>query len=138
MVPSPFSDLKVTECGVANARIARILKEKRYMAKQDIDPDKALQDMLWQEAEVQAACEELRVALNKIIELRQLKAEDVLATLARISAGYIHQMQRRYDNADLNDVVEERFQQELQAFLTDLDMRDVNKEIAKMTNEELN
>lgn len=108
------------------------------MAKQDIDPDKALQDMLWQEAEVQAACEDLRVALNKIIELRQLKAEDVLATLARISAGYIHQMQRRYDNADLNDVVEERFQQELQAFLTDLDMRDVNKEIAKMKNEELN
>ena len=80
---------------------------------------------------LRVASEELRQRLNEVIANHQMRGETVLAMLARISAGYIHQMQRSYDQAGAEAVVEENFQTMLKAFLTDMDMNEVKEEKEK-------
>ena len=87
---------------------------------------------------LQVASEELRQRLNEVIANHQMSGEAVLAMLARITAGYIHQMQRAYDQAGADEVVEESFQTMLTAFLTDFDMSDVQQEIDKIKREQVN
>ena len=87
---------------------------------------------------LQVASEELRQRLNEVIANHQMSGEAVLAMLARITAGYIHQMQRAYDHAGADEVVEESFQTMLTAFLTDFDMSDVRQEIDKIKREQVN
>ncbi len=84
------------------------------------------------------ATEDLRKAFNGILERYQMNADTALALLARISAGYIHRMQRASDNAGMNDIIEERFQELLTVFLTDLDMTAVAQEVEKIKNQNLN
>ena len=87
---------------------------------------------------LQVASEELRQRLNEIIARHQMSGDAVLAMLAQISAGYIHQMQCAYDQAGADEIVEETFQKMLTAFLTDFDMSDVSNEIDKIKREQLN
>jgi len=87
---------------------------------------------------LKVASEELRQRLNEVIASHQMSGEAVLAMLAHISAGYIHQMQRIYDHAGAEVVVEEHFQNMLTAFLTDFDMSDVKTEMDKIKREQLN
>lgn len=58
--------------------------------------------------------------------------------LARLSAGYIHQLQQAYNQQGADVVVEEDFQQMLTAYLTSLDMSDVQSEIEKIRKQNLN
>ena len=51
---------------------------------------------------------------------------------------FIHRMQRVTDSAGYNENIEERFQELLTVFLTDLDMTDVAKEVEKIKNQNLN
>ena len=74
----------------------------------------------------------------EVIANHQMSGEAVLAMLARITAGYIHQMQRAYDHAGADEVVEESFQTMLTAFLTDFDKSDVRQEIDKIKREQVN
>ena len=76
---------------------------------------------------LKAATEELRQRLNEIIAKHEMSGEAVLAMLAHISAGYIHQMQRAYDEDGADAVVEETFHNMLTALLTDFDMSDVTR-----------
>ena len=87
---------------------------------------------------LKVASEELRQRLNEVIANHQMSGEAVLAMLARISAGYIHQMQCIYDQAGAEVIVEENFQNMLTAFLTDFDMSDVKTEMDKIKREQLN
>ena len=87
---------------------------------------------------LKVASEELRQRLNEIIATHQMSGDAVLAMLAQISAGYIHQMQRAYDQAGADEIVEETFQNMLTAFLTDFDMSDVSNEIDKIKREQVN
>ncbi len=87
---------------------------------------------------LKVASEELRQRLNEVIASHQMSGEAVLAMLAHISAGYIHQMQRIYDQTGAEVVVEENFQNMLTAFLTDFDMSDVKTEMDKIKREQLN
>ena len=87
---------------------------------------------------LKVASEELRQRLNEVIANHQMSGEAVLAMLDRISAGYIHQMQRIYDQSGAEVIVEENFQNMLTAFLTDFDMSDVKTEMDKIKREQLN
>ena len=100
--------------------------------------EKPFDDILDPGGMVDVASEQLRQRLNEIIAARQLDGYTVLTMLAKLSAGYIHQMQRAYTRAGADVVVEEDFQQALTAYLTSFDLNDVNKEITRMTGGEVN
>ena len=51
---------------------------------------------------------------------------------------FIHRMQRVTDSAGYNENIEERFQELLTVFLTDLDMTAVAQEVEKIKNQNLN
>ena len=104
----------------------------------DFSPEQVLQDLLNQQDTIDPAAEELRRSLNGIIASRQLTAQTVLAVLSRISAGYVHQMQKQFDAAGSKDVVEEVYHNMFQAYLTSFDMSDVGDELRKSTNLEAN
>ena len=72
--------------------------------------------------QVEPATEDMRKAFNLAVERYDLKADLALFSLARLAANFIHQMQKDADMKNLNEVVEERFQQMLAAHLTDLEM----------------
>lgn len=76
---------------------------------------------------VDPASEELRQALNGILRRHKLESAATLFVLARITAAYIHQMQKVYDAAGYDEVIEETYQQMLTAHLTDMDMSDIHE-----------
>jgi hypothetical protein len=96
-----------------------------------------IRDLVSQKSDAPAA-EDLRQALNGIIERYKLHPSVVISLLARLSAGYIHLTQKAYNKICDDEVVEEDFQNFLTAHLTDLDMSDLDKEIEKMKNKGLN
>ena len=100
-----------------------------------MNDEQLIQELLQQERNVAPAAEEMRTRLNDVIERHQLNGTQVLSILARLSAAYIHQLQKAFDAAGANELVEETFQSLLTAYLTSIDMEDVNK---VMTDENLN
>ena len=84
------------------------------------------------------AAELLRHKLNDLIARYQLSGAAALHMLARLSAGYIHQLQQAYNQQGADVVVDEDFQQMLTAYLTSLDMSDVQSEIEKIRKQNLN
>jgi hypothetical protein len=62
----------------------------------------------------------------------------VISLLARISAAYIQLTQKVYDKQNADEVVEEDFQNFLTASLTSIDMSEVNAELEKRQNGNLN
>ena len=99
-----------------------------------MNDEQLIQELLQQERNVAPAAEEMRTRLNDVIERHQLNGTQVLSILARLSAAYIHQLQKAFDAAGANELVEETFQSLLTAYLTSIDMEDVNK----TTDENLN
>ncbi len=63
------------------------------------------------------AAEKLRLVLNEIIDEQQLDHATVLATLARLSAAYVHQLQRGVTLPDYKELMENTFYELFQAFL---------------------
>lgn len=104
----------------------------------EFKPEAVIQELLEREKDYGPATEELRLSLNNIIKERNLDAFTVMAILARLSAGYVHQMQMLYDDMDANEVVEETYQHVFTTFLTSYDMGRVAKEVETMKREELN
>ena len=102
----------------------------RYMATID--------DLMNEERDSNFAAELLRHKLNDLIARYQLSGAATLHMLARLSAGYIHQLQQAYNQQGADVVVEEDFQQMLTAYLTSLDMSDVQSEIEKIRKQNLN
>ena len=78
---------------------------------------------------VNPASEELRQALNGILSRHKLEPAATLFVLARITAAYIHQMQKVYDAAGYDEVIEELYQQMLTGHLTDMEMSNVPGDI---------
>ena len=97
-----------------------------------------IDDLMKEERDTGVAAELLRQKLNDLIARYQLSGAAVIHMLARLSAGYIHQLQLAYNQQGADVVVEEDFQQMLTAYLTSLDMGDVTGEMEKMKNKELN
>ena len=95
-------------------------------------------DLMKEERDANIAADLLRQKLNDLIARYQLSGAAALHMLARISAGYIHQLQLAYNQQGADVVVEEDFQQMLTAYLTSLDMSDVAGEVEKMEREKLN
>ena len=95
-------------------------------------------DLMNEERDSNFAAELLRHKLNDLIARYQLSGAAVIHMLARLSAGYIHQLQQAYDQQGADVVVEEDFQQMLTAYLTSLDMNDVAGEMEKIRREKLN
>ena len=104
----------------------------------EFKPEAVVQELLEREKDYGPATEDLRLCLNNIIKERNLDAFSVMTILARLSAGYVHQMQMLYDDMGATEVVEETFQHIFTTFLTSYDMERVAKEVKKMKNEELN
>ena len=104
----------------------------------EFKPEAVIQELLEREKDYGPATEELRHCLNHIIKERNLDAFTAMTILARLSAGYVHQMQMLYDDMGATEVVEETFQHIFTTFLTNYDMERVAKEVKKMKNEELN
>lgn len=104
----------------------------------EFKPEAVVQELLEREKDYGPATEDLRLCLNNIIKERNLDAFNVMTILARLSAGYVHQMQMLYDDMGATEVVEETFQHIFTTFLTNYDMERVAKEVDKMKNEELN
>ena len=94
--------------------------------------------LMQEEQDTNLAAEQLRMKLNALIATHCLSGAAALHLLARLSAGYIHQLQRVLDQQGADIVVEEDFQQMLTAYLTSLDMSDVAGEVEKMEREKLN
>lgn len=103
-----------------------------------MDEEQLIRQLLQQERHLAPAAEKMRTCLNDVIDRYQLNGTQVLTILARLSAAYIHQLQKAFDAAGANELVEETFQSLLTAYLTSYDMARVNKEIEKMKKEELN
>ena len=99
-----------------------------------MNDEQLIQELLQQERNVAPAAEVMRTSLNDVIERHQLNGTQVLSILARLSAAYIHQLQKAFDAAGANELVEETFQSLLTAYLTSIDMEEVNK----TTDENLN
>ena len=97
-----------------------------------------MKDLMTHLEGTESAAEDLRVALNGIIGKYKLHPSVVLSLLARLTAAYIHLTQKKYNQANADVVVEEDFQNMLEAQLTDLDMSDVGREIEKMKKEDVN
>lgn len=97
-----------------------------------------IDDLMNEERDSNFAAELLRHKLNDLIARYQLSGATVIHMLARLSAGYIHQLQQAYNQQGADVVVEEDFQQMLTAYLTSLDMSDVAGEVETMRNKELN
>ena len=97
-----------------------------------------IDDLMKEERDTGVAAELLRQKLNDLIARYQLSGAAVIHMLARLSAGYIHQLQQAYDQQGADVVVEEDFQQMLTAYLTSLDMGDVTGEMEKIRREKLN
>ena len=97
-----------------------------------------IDDLMKEERDTSVAAELLRQKLNDLIARYQLSGAAVIHMLARLSAGYIHQLQQAYDQQGADVVVEEDFQQMLTAYLTSLDMSDVAGEVEKIRREKLN
>lgn len=104
----------------------------------EFKPEAVVQELLEREKDYGPATEDLRLCLNNIIKERNLDAFSAMTVLARLSAGYVHQMQMLYDDMGATEVVEETFQHIFTTFLTNYDMGRVAKEVKKMKNEELN
>lgn len=100
--------------------------------------EQTIDDLMNEERETNLAAEQLRMKLNALIARHQLSAQAALHILARISAGYIHALQRAYSLQGLDFVAEEDFQHMLTAYLTSLDMNDVAGEMQKMSEKEMN
>ena len=97
-----------------------------------------IDDLMKEERDTNIAADLLRQKLNDLIARYQLSGAAVIHMLARLSAGYIHQLQQAYDQQGADVVVEEDFQQMLTAYLTSLDMSDVAGEVEKIKREKLN
>ena len=97
-----------------------------------------IDDLMKEERDTSVAAELLRQKLNDLKARYQLSGAAVIHMLARLSAGYIHQLQQAYDQQGADVVVEEDFQQMLTAYLTSLDMSDVAGEVEKMQREKIN
>ena len=91
-----------------------------------MNDEQLIQELLQQERNVAPAAEEMRTRLNDVIERHQLNGTQVLSILACLSAAYIHQLQKAFDAAGANELVEETFQTLLTAYLTSIDMEEVN------------
>ncbi len=97
-----------------------------------------LKDLAKHVKEEGEAAEDLRQALNGIIGRYKLHPSVVISLLARISAAYIQLTQKVYDKQNADEVVEEDFQNFLTASLTSIDMSEVNAELEKRQNGNLN
>lgn len=104
----------------------------------EFKPEAVIQELLEREKDYGPATEELRLSLNNIIKERNLDAFSAMTVLARLSAGYVHQMQMLYDDMGANELVEETYQHIFTTFLTSYDMERVAKEVGEMKREELN
>ena len=97
-----------------------------------------IDDLMNEERDSNFAAELLRHKFNDLIARYQLSGASALHMLARLSAGYIHQLQQAYNQQGADVVVEEDFQQMLTAYLTSLDMSDVAGEMERMRKMNLN
>ena len=82
--------------------------------------------------------EKLRQVLNDIIDEYELDHATVLASLARLSAAYVYQLQRNIDDAHGKQVMKDGFNTFFEAFLEyskDVDLRQQQEE--KALNERL-
>jgi hypothetical protein len=84
------------------------------------------------------AGEELVDAINAIIRKYKLHASVVISLLARLTAGYIRVTQEYYNKANASVVVEQDFQNMLEATLTSIDVNDINEELEKMNRLDYN
>ena len=101
------------------------------MNDEKIDTEKMLRD----EQLLSMAVDELRVKLNAIIAARQLKPMDVLILLSRVSAGYIHQLEKAKPTNMSVDEIEERFHFMVESQLANLDLYEIGKEMKRMNTE---
>ena len=103
-----------------------------------MDEEQLIRQLLQQERYLAPAAEKMRTCLNDVIDHHQLNGTDVLSILARLTAAYIHQLQRVFDAAGADELVEETFQSILTAYLTNLDMESVSAEVEKVQRETIN
>ena len=86
---------------------------------------------------INPATNELRLRLNDIILKYDINAPTTLAVLAQLSAGYVHQMKQGQEPA-YQDHIEDVFQNMYQESLAQFDLHNINREMEKMRQKELN
>ena len=94
--------------------------------------------LLRQEKELNTAFEEMRQALNTAIRAHELPPMDILILLSRLSAGYIHQIEKTRPANFPAEEIEERFHFMVESHLADLDLHDIGVEMNRIKREELN
>ena len=97
-----------------------------------------IKKLLREEQELNTAIEEMRIALNTAIRTHRLAPMDILILLSRLSAGYIHQIEKSHPTSISVDEIEERFHFMVESHLADLDLSDIGVEMEKMKREKLN
>jgi len=92
----------------------------------------------WDEQKVATITEQMRQLLNEVVTECDLSSTEVLVILSRLSAAYIHAMQRIVDDPEEAATAEDVFHALLQHHLAAFDVRDVQREVEKIRNERLN
>ena len=81
------------------------------------DTEALLQEIIKKAGVDDAASESVRIALNKAISSNKLTAKEVLMLLARLSAAWIHRIQRDVSGAEAKDKVEDFYNDALAGHL---------------------
>lgn len=95
----------------------------------NFNPKEGMQTIQRHQEQVEPAAEELRQKLNEIVTAHQLSAEGALTLMARMSAAYIHLLQRSFNDPSAKDAVEDLFHNTLHTYLGKFALADVEKEM---------
>lgn len=89
------------------------------------------------EMEAGMAADKIKEKMNELIQEYNLRPLVVLSILARLSAAFIHVMQKQEFPAE-KDKIEDCYQMMLETYLAHQDLLDVQMEIQRMKDKEVN
>jgi len=101
----------------------------------NFNPKEGMQTIQRHQKQVEPAAEELRQRLNEIVTAYELSAEATLDLMARMSAAYIHLVQRSFNDPSVKDAVEDLFHDMLQTYIGKFALVDIEREMNRQNKE---
>ena len=94
-------------------------------------PEDALKAILQQKDSIDVASNELSEKLSEVIAKYQLDPQAVMAVLAQMSAGFVHQLQREMLTPNSKETIENIYQHAFHTFLALSDIYDVENMVKR-------
>lgn len=106
--------------------------------KKDYKSDYILKDILSQRDTIDSATNELLVTFNEMIQKYHLNGQGAMATVAQLSALYVHGLKKGVSTPEEQDILEDMFEHTFNTFLALFDLQDIQEEISKEERRKLN